>query len=113
MRTWKIFVTLALACLSTRQGITEATVAKNVVIITMDGLRCDSAEASGAVIRAVFQSEPSMSSAHSIVSMNAAAALFISGNADDLTTATQMAAESISEGRARGKLDALAEATRR
>jgi len=79
----------------------------------MDGLQCDSADASGAVIRAVFQGEPRMNSGHSIVSMNAAATLFISGNADDLTTATQMAAESISEGRALGKLDALAEATRR
>jgi len=84
-----------------------------IVESTMDGLRCDSADASGAVIRGVFQCEPSMTSAHTIVSMNAAAALFISGNADDLTTANRMASESISEGRALAKLNALGEATRR
>jgi anthranilate phosphoribosyltransferase len=80
---------------------------------TMDGLRCDSPLASCAVIRGIFQNEPSVSSAHSIVSMNAAAALFVSGNADNLSTAARMATQSILEGRALAKLNALGEATRR
>jgi anthranilate phosphoribosyltransferase len=80
---------------------------------TMDGLRCDSPLASCAVIRGIFQDEPSVSSAHSIVSMNAAAALFVSGNADNLSTAARMATQSILEGRALAKLNALGEATRR
>ena len=78
----------------------------------LDGLRCDSAVASGAIIRGIFLGK-SANAPQAIVSMNAAAALFISGTANDLPTAARMAAESISEGRALAKLNELAEATRR
>jgi len=85
-------------------GISESSLAE---------LRCDSADASCAIIRKTFGSTSNATAAHSIVSMNAAAALYISGCADDLLSATQIASESISSGRARSKLHALSEATRR
>ena len=79
----------------------------------VDGFRCDSPTASCAVIRGIFQDEPNHGPALSIVAMNAAAALFISGKSDDLSTATRMASESISKGRALEKLNALREATQK
>ena len=77
-----------------------------------EGFRCDSPEASCSIIRGVFEGR-SEAASNAIVSMNAAAALFISGAAGDLPTATRIATESISEGRALSKLSALAEATRK
>ncbi len=76
-------------------------------------LRCDSAESSGAIIRRIFQNGSNAKSARSIVAMNAAAALFIAGQADDMRLAYSMADESISSGRANAKLQALGEATRK
>ena len=83
-----------------------------LAVLSMDGLRCDSAEASGSIIRGVFE-ERSEAAPHAIISMNAAAALFISGAAEDLPTAARMARESILEGRALSKLNALVEATQK
>jgi anthranilate phosphoribosyltransferase len=80
---------------------------------TMEGLRCDSAEASGAMIRGIFNADPNMEGAHSIVGMNAAAALFVSGQANDLVSAAKLANESILSGKANSKLADLAEATTR
>ena len=80
---------------------------------SVDGYRCDSAEASCAVISEIFRGEGNNNPAHSIVSMNAAAALFVSGVANDVAIGARMASESISEGRALSKLNALAERTRK
>lgn len=78
-----------------------------------ESLSCDSAEASGAIIRQIFQNGSETTAARSIVAMNAAAALFVAGHADDLSAAYRMADESISIGRANTKLQALAEMTRK
>ena len=39
MRTWRIFITCALALCATRPGIVAAPSARNIVVITMDGFR--------------------------------------------------------------------------
>jgi anthranilate phosphoribosyltransferase len=80
---------------------------------SVDGLRCDSAEASAEVIQGIFQGNSDIESARAIVAMNAGAALYLSGRTNDLVGAAKLAEESIYRGNAQSKLTALVEATQR
>jgi anthranilate phosphoribosyltransferase len=73
-------------------------------------LRGNNAESSARMIRAVLEGEQ-RDQARAIVVINAAAALFVGGAAQDLRQAARMAEESIDSGAARAKLTELARMT--
>jgi anthranilate phosphoribosyltransferase len=76
----------------------------------IEHLHCADAETSAAMIRQVLSGER-QDEARQLVLMNAAAALFVGGRADDLHSATQLAERAIDSGEASAKLEALAKAT--
>lgn len=71
---------------------------------------CKTPAASAAIVREILENKPVPGG--SLVAMNAAAALFVSGIVPDLADGLRMASESIRNGSARTKLDELAEETR-
>ncbi|HVF30556.1 MAG TPA: anthranilate phosphoribosyltransferase [Pyrinomonadaceae bacterium] len=74
----------------------------------LDDIRAGSSAESAGIIRNVLRGGSS-DAATRIVSMNSAAALFISGGSESLRNGIDVAGESIRSGRAAGKLDQLAE----
>lgn len=77
---------------------------------TLDGLRCDDAEASAEIIRAVLSGQR-QGAARALVIVNAAAALRVGGAASDLREAARLARQSLESGAARKKLEELVRAT--
>jgi anthranilate phosphoribosyltransferase len=73
-------------------------------------LRGGDAEENAVIIRSVLSGDR-RDAARSLVLINAAAALFVGGLADNLRSAMQLAAESIDTGRAAEKLSALVRLT--
>jgi anthranilate phosphoribosyltransferase len=73
-------------------------------------LRC-SAKESSKLIRQILSNKLSGSDPEKLVNINAAAAIFVTGNAADLTTAYSIAENSIRSGAANEKLTALAAET--
>ena len=84
---------------------------------TSDALRfvASSARANAELIRAILEGEKTKrtAAARDLVIVNAAAALHVSGFANDLREAAAFAHESIDSGRAASKLDALVRETNR
>ena len=80
-----------------------------------DGFRRNGPQENAQLIRAILQGETTKttSAARDLVIMNAAAALHVAGVAADLRHAAKLARESIDNGRAASKLDALARETNR
>jgi anthranilate synthase component I len=80
-----------------------------------DGFRGKGPQENAQLIRAILQGETTKttSAARDLVIMNAAAALHVAGVAADLRHAAKLARESIDNGRAASKLDALARETNR
>jgi anthranilate phosphoribosyltransferase len=76
----------------------------------IDHLGCSDAAESAAIIRSILSGENN-GSAFKIAVMNSAAAIYISGAADTLKDAAEMASESIRSGNALAKLEQLAIAT--
>jgi anthranilate phosphoribosyltransferase len=72
-------------------------------------------EANAQLIRRILQGEKTKAAAaaRNLVVVNAAAALYVAGVADDLSEAAKLAHESIDSGRAASKLDALIRETNR
>lgn len=70
-----------------------------------------SAAESAALIRDILENKRSGENVENIVLMNAAAAIYVAGLADDLPTAFSLAANSVRSGSAMAKLTALAKAT--
>jgi len=79
----------------------------------LNGIRIESADESAALIRSVLGGKLSESAAEHLVTLNAAAALFISGGAKSLVEGFELAAESLRSGRAAMKLKELAEAVKK
>ncbi len=81
---------------------------------SLEELRGGSARENADLIRAIFRNEdgPRVQSARSLVIANAAAALFVGGEAGDLRRAAELAAESLRSGATLRKLEELVEATR-
>ena len=77
---------------------------------SIDNLKCSNAAESAAVIRAIFSGE-NIGTASKIAVINSAAAIYISGAADTLKGASQIAFESLQSGNALAKLKQLAAAT--
>jgi anthranilate phosphoribosyltransferase len=75
----------------------------------LEELHGGSAGESAMIVRAVLDGKPGP--ARDVVLLNSGAALYISGNAANLQAGMGVAAESIDSGRARQKLDQLAEMT--
>ncbi|HEX6185935.1 MAG TPA: anthranilate phosphoribosyltransferase [Pyrinomonadaceae bacterium] len=78
---------------------------------TLEGLRGGDAVANARIIRAVLAGER-RDAARSLVVVNAAAALFVGGLADELSEAARLAERSIDTGAALEKLEALAHASK-
>jgi len=80
-----------------------------------DGFRRNGPQENAQLIRAILQGETTKTTraARDLVIMNAAAALHVAGVAADLRHAAKLARESIDNGRAASKLDALARETNR
>ncbi len=86
----------------------------------LDGLVVESAEESLALIRAVFSpkkaavnlSGQQLQKAHSMIALNAAAAIYVAGLATNLAQGLEMAEDAIASGLAAEKLAALAQFTR-
>jgi anthranilate phosphoribosyltransferase len=76
----------------------------------VDDLKAGSPEQSARTVLGVLKGEIG-GSARDLVTMNAAAALYLAGNARDLKTGREMAEESIDSGEAERKLNALIEET--
>lgn len=76
----------------------------------LDTLRCDDAETSAGIVRAVLAGERN-DEARDLVIINAAAALMVGGVANDLHEGVRLAGESIDAGMAIKKLDQLVQAT--
>jgi anthranilate phosphoribosyltransferase len=72
-----------------------------------------SATESAALIIEIFENRQEGNAAEALVLINAAAAIYLVGKASDLLTALRMATESIRSGAAKGKLQAMREATNR
>ncbi|MFN0112642.1 MAG: anthranilate phosphoribosyltransferase [Blastocatellia bacterium] len=72
----------------------------------LDGLRGGTAEENAATIRAVFSGER-QDAARDLVLSNAAASLFVAGQAESLQAAAETAAQVLSSGQALAKLEAL------
>jgi len=79
----------------------------------LNGIRIESADESAALIRSVLGGKLSESAAEHLVTLNAAAALFIAGGAKSLVEGFELAAESLRSGRAAMKLKELAEAVKK
>lgn len=77
-----------------------------------DDIRAEDAKQSASIIQAVLRGTAEGYAAENITVLNAAAALYISGHANDLRDAAQVAVDSIRSGRALNKLDQLAKAVR-
>lgn len=77
---------------------------------SIDNLKCSNAAESAAVIRAIFSGE-NIGTASKIAVINSAAAIYISGAADTLKGAAEIAFESLQSGNALAKLKQLAAAT--
>jgi anthranilate phosphoribosyltransferase len=82
---------------------------------SLDRLRARNARENAELIRAILKGEKTnqTAAARDLVIVNAAAALHVSGFAQDLEEAAAFARESIDSGRAASKLDALARETNR
>ncbi|MBO0696402.1 MAG: anthranilate phosphoribosyltransferase, partial [Verrucomicrobia bacterium] len=80
-----------------------------------DGFRGKGPKENAELIRAILQGgeTTSMGAARDLVIINAAAALYVAGVAQDLRSAAGLARESINSGRAASKLDALVLETNR
>ena len=76
----------------------------------LDDLRGGGAKENAVIIRSVLSGDRK-DAARSLVLLNAAAALFVGGFADNLREAAQLAAESIDTGRAAEKLSELVRLT--
>ncbi len=63
-------------------------------------------EENAALIVAIFEGEEA-GAKHDIVALNAGAALVVAGQADDLRSGVELAAETIASGAARGQLERL------
>jgi anthranilate phosphoribosyltransferase len=72
-------------------------------------LRVRSADESATVIRGILDGEDELSAATDIVRLNAAAAFFVSGRTEGLLEGSHLAAECIRDGKAKLKLDQLAD----
>ena len=79
----------------------------------LDEIRTRSSEESAELIRKLLANGSQASAAESIVVMNAMAAIYIAGYAEDLGAAHGVAVDSIKNGSAAKKLDQLAEAVTR
>lgn len=79
---------------------------------SLDKFRASNAEESASVIRRVLGGQLSESPAEKVVLMQAMAALYIAGKAKGLIDAGRLASNSIKNGRASEKLNALADAVR-
>ncbi|HEX4900320.1 MAG TPA: anthranilate phosphoribosyltransferase [Pyrinomonadaceae bacterium] len=77
---------------------------------SLESVRCDDAESSACTIREVIAGTR-RDEARNLVVINAAAGLFIGGQAGDLIEARRLAEESIDGGAAHAKLDQLVKAT--
>jgi anthranilate phosphoribosyltransferase len=77
---------------------------------SLESMRCDDAESSACTIREVIAGTR-RDEARNLVVINAAAGLFIGGQAGDLIEARRIAEESIDSGAAHAKLDQLVKAT--
>ena len=78
---------------------------------TIDRCRAGSAEENAALIRSVLAGREN-SAARSMVLLNAAAGIHLSGRGNDLSKSVELAATSLESGAALAKLEALAEAVR-
>ncbi|HEV7745092.1 MAG TPA: anthranilate phosphoribosyltransferase [Pyrinomonadaceae bacterium] len=79
-------------------------------VAALDHLRGGDAEANAKIIRDVLSGER-RDEARALIVINAAAAIFVGGKANDLQEAARLAAESIDSGAAQKKLEKLIEAT--
>ncbi|MBS1791995.1 MAG: anthranilate phosphoribosyltransferase [Acidobacteria bacterium] len=77
---------------------------------TLDELRGGTAEENAAIIRSVFSGERK-DAARDLVMANAAASLFVAGEADSLPLAAEKAAQVLSSGAALAKLESLVRST--
>ena len=75
----------------------------------LQALHGGSADASAAIIQGIFRGEEGP--ARDVVLLNSGAALYVSGKAETLEQGIRLAAESIDSGRARQKLEELAQMT--
>ena len=81
---------------------------------SLDGSGGSGPEANAQLIRRILQGEKTKAAAaRNLVVVNAAAALYVTGVADDLCKAAELAHESIDSGRAASKLNALIRETNR
>jgi anthranilate phosphoribosyltransferase len=82
---------------------------------SLDGFGGSGPDANAQLIRRILQGEKTKAAAaaRNLVVVNAAAALYVAGVADDLCKAAKLAHESIDSGRAASKLDALIRETNR
>ncbi len=78
-------------------------------VYPLEALHAGSATESAAIIKRIFQGEKGPE--RDVVLLNSGAALYISGKAETLEHGTRVAADSIDSGRARQKLDQLAQLT--
>jgi len=78
-----------------------------------DGVRGKGPQQNAQLIRAILQCEKASTAARDLVIINAAAALYLAGVAQDLRSAAELARESIDSGRAASKLNALVRETNR
>jgi anthranilate phosphoribosyltransferase len=79
---------------------------------TLDDFRVETAAESAAIIRGVLKPDRSESAAKSVVEINAAAAIYLSGHGDNVWEAMYYVFDSIRGGHAIKKLKALAEAVK-
>lgn len=77
----------------------------------LNGLRAESPAASAEVVREVLEGKRTDSAAESLVLINAAAAIYLTGRAETLSDAAALALESIKNGGAHAKLSELANAS--
>ncbi len=77
---------------------------------SLEALRGGTAEENATTIRAVLSGERN-GNARDLVLINAAASLFVAGQAEDLQAATKWAAQVLSDGRALAKLESLQRAS--
>lgn len=77
----------------------------------MDGCRAETAEQSASIILGVLEPNRNEFAARSLVEINAAAAIYLSGHGDNVWEALELAVDGIRGGRAIRKLNALVEAS--
>lgn len=81
-----------------------------VSVEELENIRGGNAQQNAEIIRAVLEGKRT-DSAHSLVVLNAAAALFVGGKAESLELAVKLANESLDSGKALEKLESLIEMT--